>query len=178
MAEITQVKQMDLKLKQKVEDFFTLAKFKLILPILMGEDTISMSMIYYTVTSYSKEFSPYVIVNGKEVYIHRSYRSKLQVYAKDNFDAFCRQVKYPFYYEDDKYIVTTIGQLNFYKWCLEINLLDYIRENFNEIKLHMDRDKNTSSAESGTCSMSELTTSERNRYKNRVIIKQSIRPTL
>lgn len=169
-----------LKLKIKVEKFFTLSKFMLVTPILLSEDIITMSMIYYTVTKYAYKFSPYITVNGVAVYIHKSYKAKLRVHSKDYFDVFCREVKYPFFYEPGKSITTTIGQLNFYKWCVEINLIEYIRENYDEIKYHMDLEKNDDSL-----SLSEnytitdealLSTSERNKYTNRVRVVESIEP--
>lgn len=167
-----------LKLKNKVEKFFTLSKFMLVTPIILSEDIITMSMIYYTVTKYAYKFSPYVIVNGVAVYIHKSYKAKLHVYSKDYFDVFCREVKYPFFYEPGKSITTTIGQLNFYKWCVEINLIEYIRENYDEIKYHMDLEKDTESLSENNTITDEalLSTSERNKYKNRVRVVKSIEP--
>ena len=168
------------KLQTKVEKYFSSGKFLLISPILMGEDTISMSLIYYTVTKYASEFQPYIMIDDKPIYIHRSYRAKLHRYTKDFFDAFCREVKYPFFYEPGKSIITTIGQLNFYKWCVEINLINYIRENYDEIKYHMDLTKDKSSEKrisSSTIDESMLTTSERNKIKNKVVIRKTIQPS-
>ena len=170
-----------LKLQAKVEKFFTLSKFMLVTPILLSEDIITMSMIYYTVTKYAYKFSPYIMVNGNAIYIHKSYKAKLGIHSKDYFDVFCREVKYPFFYAPGKSITTTIGQLNFYKWCVEINLIEYIRENYDEIKYHMDLEKD----DTASFSLSEnntitdealLSTSERNRYKNKVRVVDAIKP--
>lgn len=169
-----------LKLKEKVEKFFTLSKFMLVTPILLSEDIITMSMIYYTVTKYAYKFSPYIMVNGVAIYIHKSYKAKLSIYSKDYFDVFCREVKYPFFYTANKSITTTIGQLNFYKWCVEINLIEYIRENYDEIKYHMDLQKEDTSSlslsESNITDETLLTTSEKNKYKNKVRVVDAIKP--
>lgn len=39
-------------------------------------------------------------------------------------------------------IVTTVGQLNFFKWCFERNILNYIREHYEEIEMQMNRKHN------------------------------------
>ena len=39
---------------------------------------------------------------------------------------------------------TTIGQLNFFKWLLENNILDYIKENISEINNYMLKINSTS----------------------------------
>lgn len=171
----------------KVTQYFVPSKFLLILPIIMGEDVISMSAINYTVTNYSKDFSSYIMTNGKPLYIHKSYKRKLSIDGKDLFDPFCREVKFPFYYDGENHVVTTTGQLNFYKWSLEIGLLDFIRDNFDDIILHMKRKErktalakavasgNTSSIKSSSYSDSDMTTSEKNRYKNKVLVTETIK---
>lgn len=176
----------------EVTQYFNLSKFMLILPIIMCEDIMTMSAINYTVTNYTKDFSSYIMKDGKALYIHKSYKRKLNKDGKDLFDPFCRETKFPYYYDDDKYVVTTVGQLNFYKWALDIGLLDFIRENFDDIILHMKRkakkSKNlkNSSTSAKTASVetsetsdtidSDMTTSEKNRYKNKVLVTERITP--
>ena len=174
----------------EVTKYFNLSKFMLILPIILCEDIMTMSAINYTVTNYTKDFSSYIIKDDKVLYIHKSYKRKLNNDGKDLFDPFCRETKFPYYYDDDKYVVTTVGQLNFYQWALEIGLLDYIRENFDDIILHMKRKakkaKKSSSSTTSTTSTtsdilvdsidSDMTTSEKNKYKNKVLVTERIRP--
>ena len=171
-----------------VTEYFTSAKFMLIYPIIMGEDVISMSIINYTVTNYSKDFSTYIMIDESPLYINTSYKSKLDEDGKDLFDPFCRTVKFPFYYNRDEYVITTAGQLNFYKWALQIGLLDYIRDNFDDIVLHMklktkrakakklaNSDSACLTTTSETLTDSDLTTSEKNRYKNKVLVTKRIK---
>jgi len=157
----------------------------------MGEDIITMSTINYVSTNYAKDFSSYVTIDGKPKYIHQSYRKKLNRWTKKKFDAFCRQTKFPFYYNDNEYVVTTVGQLNYYKWCLEIDLLTFIRENYDDIIINMKRkaeksklaSASASASQSISASMSdmslidsEMTASEQTRYKNKIIVSKSIKP--
>ena len=169
------------KLFEEVKSFFSPTKFRLILPILLGEDIVAMSTLNYFVTNYSYMFSSYVKVKGKVVYIHKAYKKKLTKYKKFYFDAFCREVKIPFFYEEDKYITTTLGQLNYYRWILELDILTYVRRNHDEIYYHMKHPEENiieettdSLTESSIRTDSEMTTSERNRYKNKVLKAKKI----
>ena len=36
------------------------------------------------------------------------------------------------------YIITTVGQLNFFKWAIENYILEYIEKNIKEIEEDMD----------------------------------------
>lgn len=163
----------------KVTDYFNPIKFMLISPIILGEDMISMSTINYVVTNYSQEFASYIINDGKPTYIHRSYKKKLSRYKKILFDPFCRTVKFPFYYEQNKYIITTIAQLNFYMWALEINLIPFIRDNYDDIISNMKKHGKTGSESmSGSIGAStinsEMTSSEQIKCKNKIIYSKPI----
>jgi hypothetical protein len=165
----------------KVTEFFTPSKFMLLYPIIMGEDVITMSTINYVVTNYAKDFSSYITVNGKNIYIYKSNKKKLSIYTKKKFDAFCRQTKFPFYYNGKDSVVTTVGQLNYYQWCLEIDLLTFIRKNYDDILINMKRkalkSSSTEPMSSASISMtdSELTASEKTRYKNKIIVSKVIK---
>ena len=45
-----------------------------------------------------------------------------------------------FQYADssDKYLNTTIGQLNFFKWAIDNNIIKYISEKFDELETAMN----------------------------------------
>jgi hypothetical protein len=51
-------------------------------------------------------------------------------------------VNIPYY--NNQYIETTIGQLNFFKWFIENNIIDYIEENFKQIEEDMNSRNSTS----------------------------------
>jgi len=148
----------------------------LILPILNGEDPLlTMSLINYTVTNYVQEFSSYVEVKDKIIYIYRSYQEQLSRFNKALFDPFCREIKIPFYYEDGKYVVTTVAQLNFYKWAIENKIIDFIRDNYESISNTMKMNtKSSSSSKKSKFTESDKFSSDIEKYKNKVIIKNII----
>ena len=45
--------------------------------------------------------------------------------------------KIQFYYTDEKYLRTTVGQLNFFRWAFSNNIIEYIRENHINIEKDM-----------------------------------------
>ena len=67
----------------------------------------------------------------------------MTAYSKKRFDPFRRRcqkedgeqvdVGIKFWYAQDKFIETTVGQLNFFKWAIEKNVLSYIVENLSDL---------------------------------------------
>jgi hypothetical protein len=115
-----------------------------ILPIINGHDNISLRLIDWFVTNYSKQHFTGFLVNDQRFVVHTEYKLKLRSYKKKRFDPFCRWERIILPYENDKYIQTTIGQLNFFKWANENNIIDYIKENKDEIEDDMNkRNKNS-----------------------------------
>ena len=119
-----------------------------ILGIINGQSTISLRLIDWFATNYSKKnFTVYKLERSDgtpyrfKVYI--DYKLKLKAYSKKRFDPFCRWERITIPYEDDKYIQTTIGQLNFFKWILENKILDYIQQHYQEINNDMNKRNST-----------------------------------
>jgi len=71
-----------------------------------------------------------------KVYI--DYKLKLKAYSKKRFDPFCRWERITIPYGEGTSVQTTIGQLNFFKWVLENNIIDYIKNNTQEIENDMN----------------------------------------
>jgi hypothetical protein len=69
--------------------------------------------------------------------VYLRYRSQLKSYNKANFDPFCRNDRITGWGEN-KDIVTTIGQLNFFRWAIENRVLEYINNNLEEIETDMN----------------------------------------
>ena len=109
-----------------------------ILPLLNGHDSISLRTIEWFVVNYSKHYNiSYRAVRrtGIEMFnVHSSYELKLKSLKKAFFDPCCRKSRIIFPYNTNDRIMTTIAQLNFFKWFVENNLLEYIKDNLNEIK--------------------------------------------
>jgi hypothetical protein len=79
--------------------------------------------------------------------VHISYKAQLKTYKKEYFDPFRRKRKRKFKYYFDKnktiMLVTTIGQLNFFRWAFSNNIVNYVDLNFNKIsKAMIDTNKN------------------------------------
>jgi len=121
-----------------------------ILPIVTGNSEISLRVLDYFVTNYSKY--NHVKINKKNSInynVYQDYKNKLKSYNKRFFDPFCRinkknsTNKIAFQYEDDKYIVTTIGQLNFFRWAIRNKIVDYVIDDHNKINQEMNRINST-----------------------------------
>ena len=77
-----------------------------------------------------------------------NYKSQLKAYSKKQFDPFCRRerITFPYKQMDDNQvdesnetkITTTVGQLNFFRWAIENNVLKYIGENLKDIENDMN----------------------------------------
>lgn len=124
--------------------------------------SISLRLLDWFSTNYSKLNRIYI----NKIDVHTDYKNKLNGYKKKCFDPFCRKQRIFIYTEDnrkirnskskepfklsykyiddhekfiptDNGIVTTVGQLNFFKWCMEKNIIGYIVNNLNTIETSM-----------------------------------------
>ena len=125
--------------------------------IIYQNTPLSLRLLDWLVTNYSKKYNiiyPLHRSNGEITYfnIYLDYKNQLKAYSKKYFDPFCRQrrividintLRWTEYNNDYitgvKDIVTTVGQLNFFRWVLENKIFDYA---LNNIKL-IDSDMNT-----------------------------------
>ena len=138
-----------------------------LLDILEGKNKISLRIIDWFVTNYSKKnnveyslkkkiTSPKRItmkkIHGKvskkeapkssnlhQVNVYLSYKNQLNSFSKKNFDPFCRNNRIEYEFKDGTKIVTTVGQLNFFRWAIQNNVLKYIIDNFKKIEEDMNQ---------------------------------------
>lgn len=117
----------------------------LILPIINGESNISMRLIDYFVTNYSKKHRVTYNLqdNGSKILfnVYSSYKSQLKAYNKKYFDPFSRGNRIPFFLPNDC-LITTIGQLNFFKWFISKKIINYVSENLSSIEHDLNNLKN------------------------------------
>ena len=120
------------------------------LRIINGESKISLRIIDWFATNYAKKYyTVYEIPNTERRFkVYVDYKLKLKAYSKKRFDPFCRWDRITVPYKDGKYIQTTIGQLNFFKWDLENNVIHYIEENYANIEKDMNNRNSTSKKKS------------------------------
>ena len=127
------------------------------LSIINGESKISLRIVDWFATNYAKHyFTVYDLEKIKEdnseivrFKVYNDYKLKLKAYQKKRFDPFCRWERINIPYKDDKYIQTTIGQLNFFKWALENKVVDYIEENYQNIEHDMNSRNSTAKRKHG-----------------------------
>lgn len=113
----------------------------IMLPIINGTSKISLRAIDWFVTNYSKKNNiVYNLTNNekKQFNVFLNYKSQLKAYSKKQFDPFCRRDRISFFYDDNKEIITTVGQLNFFRWAIDNNVIDYISKNLKEIEYDMN----------------------------------------
>ena len=120
-------------------------KLDTMLNIISGESNISLRIVDWFVTNYAKQqFTVYSLDDGYRFKVYNDYKLKLRAYSKKRFDPFCRWDRIMIPYKNGTSIQTTIGQLNFFKWALENNVVDYIRENYLKIENDMNNRNSTS----------------------------------
>ena len=120
-----------------------------ILPIVTGNSDISLRVLDYFVTNYSKYNNVNIKKNNLGYNVYQDYKNKLKSYNKRFFDPFCRinkknsTNKIAFKYDKDKCIITTIGQLNFFRWAIRNNIIDYVIEDHLKINEEMNKINNS-----------------------------------
>jgi hypothetical protein len=112
-----------------------------VISLIEQKSDISLRLVDWFVTNYSKKNNTVITKekNGNVMHfnVYLSYRNQLKAYQKEKFDPFRRNEHIIFYYDVDKSIETTHGQLNFFRWVLQNDILEYIQENFKEIETDM-----------------------------------------
>ena len=110
-----------------------------ILPIINGEHKVSLRLIDWFVTNYSKKYYTTFNItsksgNARRFKVYVDYKLKLKAYSKKRFDPFCRWDRITIPYGENTSIQTTLGQLNFFRWALEYRILDFIEKNLVDIE--------------------------------------------
>jgi len=117
--------------------------------IINGESKISLRIVDWFVTNFAKKnFTVYELSlkNGENFRfkVYNDYKLKLKAYSKKRFDPFCRWDRISIPYDENRYMETTIGQLNFFKWAIENKIVDYIQDNYITIENDMNSRNSTS----------------------------------
>lgn len=135
--------------------------------IVNQDTKISLRLLDWLVTNYSKkknvEYDLKVIdkdINGKKMIkevpfnLWIDYKNQLKSYSKNFFDPFCRKQRialntknfkvfeinedeYDKYNTSENYIITTVGQLNFFKWAINKEVIEYAIKNLDSIEADM-----------------------------------------
>jgi hypothetical protein len=105
--------------------------------IITSYTNISIRLIDYFITKYSKLHKISYKYNEQIINIYSSYKQQLKAYQKKHFDPFSRGDRIP-YFINETCIITTIGQLNFFRWFISKNILEYILSNQQAIENEMN----------------------------------------
>ena len=122
----------------RLEGFYTDTKhFQRIQDVLSGSSRISLRLLDWFVTNYSKKHNvSYLTKSNHHVIVYLVYKSHLKAYNKKMFDPFCRWKRIQF-----RGLDTTVGQLNFFEWAIQDEVLDYLETHYDEI--HTDMETNS-----------------------------------
>jgi hypothetical protein len=104
-----------------------------LVPILKGEGDISLRLIDWFVTNYAKKHHVSYVIGTQEFVVYLNYKSQLKAFSKKLFDPFCRRERILFQIGDAEPFETTVGQLNFFRWAFEKDIVSYIRQHMNDI---------------------------------------------
>jgi len=140
-----------------------------VLKYLNGEAPLSLRIIDWFVTKYSRKSFIRYPLNGQEFLVYLSYKGQLKAYSKQYFDPNCRRERIMFKIPDYDQFMTTIGKLNFFRWALESKILDYIEAHEEEIRAgynsylketiqNQKRNKNQSASSSSSDNGSDIPT--------------------
>ena len=147
------------------------------LNIINGKSKISLRIVDWFVTNYSKKnYIVYDILKNNvnnRFKVYNNYKLNLKAYSKKRFDPFCRWDRITIPYNETSLVQTTLGQLNFFKWALENNIIQYIQDNYDIIDNDMNnrnsssKSKNYSISSNTSNSSSESSDSSSSNNKTR-----------
>jgi hypothetical protein len=118
--------------------------------IITGESKISLRIVDWFATNYAKKYYTLFTIEqtsdniSRRFKVYDDYKLKLKAYSKKRFDPFCRWDRISIPYTKGKFIETTIGQLNFFKWALENKVIEYVEQNYDTIEKDMNNRNSTS----------------------------------
>ena len=139
--------QNELLLKSLMDFYKNKTNLCKMMKIINGESKISLRIVDWFVTNYAKKYyTIYELINDQNTRfkVYNDYKLKLKAYSKKRFDPFCRWERISIPFDEEKYMETTIGQLNFFKWAIENNIIEYIENNYDTIENDMNSRNSTS----------------------------------
>jgi hypothetical protein len=144
-------------LRRKLLDFYKDPNnLQILLPIILQQTRLSLRSLDWFVTNYCKKYNINYNLQRNDSSItyfpFKSYKSQLKAYSKKFCDPFCRRERVIFDYLNNviidfkptiklnhkEYIITTIGQLNFFKFAIQDSIIKFSIENIVEIENDMN----------------------------------------
>jgi hypothetical protein len=122
-----------------LQEFYSMpGNLEKLLNILQGRSAISLRLVDYFVTNYAKKMNTSFTSQNRHFLVYFNYKRELNAYSKRLFDPFCRRERIQFEARGEPPFVTTVGQLNFFRWFIEKNIYDYVLENHAAIEKDMN----------------------------------------
>jgi hypothetical protein len=137
--------QKDLLMQSLILFFKERKNLDVVIPIITGKSNISLRILDWFVTNFSKKKNINYVVEYdnkkkgvKNFIVYLDYKAQLKAYSKKLFDPFCRRERISFIDHDNNELITTVGQLNFFRWAIENKIVEYIMENYEDIETDMN----------------------------------------
>ena len=170
MATYATTTQNSLLMKSLMEFYGDRENIHKMMNIINGESKISLRIVDWFVTNFAKKYYTVYdlpttrttgVVELTRFKVYNDYKLKLKAYSKRNFDPFCRWERISIPYDEEKYMETTLGQLNFFKWAIENNIIDFIRNHYTDIEEDMNSRNSTSKKKQEELSQNDKTRKKR-----------------
>lgn len=111
----------------------------LMIDIIEGKHIISLRFLDWFVTRYCHLYKLSISIentynNENNFNINISYKAQLKSFRKRYFDPFRRKKKFVCVFEKlNSCLLSTLGQLNFFRWALSFDIIKYAHNNFKTI---------------------------------------------
>jgi hypothetical protein len=128
--------------------------------IIDQNSVVSLRILDWFITNYSKKHRTIIFSKKGSFDVYQNYKLQLKSFSKRQFDPFCRKNKIIFYYNENDYIETSCGQLCFFRWCFENDILSFVKNNLSIIEQDMknslkikkaNKETSSKSSESDSC---------------------------
>lgn len=132
----------------KIDRFFKTEcsddKIQKMIKIINNEDQISLRLLNWFAMKHSATMESLEIIDddgNHELFdVKISYRARLNTHSKKYFDPFRRGKRFDYHYDKknpEKTVETTLCQLNFFRWLFLHDLMDYVEDQFDNLKQKM-----------------------------------------
>jgi hypothetical protein len=142
IIEISQLRGKEIWHYSMLDKFFSGCELGIVqkmVDIINGEHLISLRFLDWFVTRYSYLYKTTINITNQfytqnNFNVNISYKAQLKSFTKKYFDPFKRKKK--FVYCQEKYnisFLTTLGQLNFFRWAITNDIIKYTETNYKLI---------------------------------------------
>ena len=185
VIEISELKGKEIDYYNIIDKFFSnceSTEIEKMIEIINGNNLVSLRFLDWFVTRYCYLYKLSIKFNNKFINeenfnINISYKAQLKSFKKKYFDPFRRKKKFFFVINKEitneqpkKYVIlTTLGQLNFFKWAITYNIIKYTENNykdilskFSHVNSYFKKNKSDSKSDSDKNSDENLNNSHKN----------------